>query len=1197
MERWDMGIKGPVKLIRIPPAALKDVDIQTSWREKQLRTVCTLDLTQPISGARIEGIVFDADGKEALRIKSKKFNLDAGEHTQVIDIPWLNPTCWELEDSYLYKLQLQLVGSDDEVLDSWPEQQFGFREIWTEGRYIYLNGHISRWRIEWTSFGLNTNSIPLLKLLGRNVVYLQNNPTSWWCDWTEIPTTDDNYLNMLDEAGIGMLMSAPNVYSIRSALLNDPAIRLAYERETAYWVKRFREHPSVLAWSISMNTFNSRDAIHPTTMGQRSVYTHPQAKVLEEAAKIVKANDPTRLVYGHADGNLTDISTANNYPNFMPLQEMEDYPEIYAKKGNMPYFAAETALPYSGSWYKKGQFFGTEYAAIYFGDDAYAEETNELLNKTAELAATGHGKTLKQAIPYFPMYWDVRRLMVTSMDKAWRTWGIQGWHYFNFGVGYGNPPGKRINIFSLYAVLEKPVTEKPEWANPNYDIHSVNMQSLLVYLAGAPTFTDKTHTYEGGENISKQIAVVWDGPGQRKLTAKWQLQQGETILDKGIVNFDLQAGDITFMPIDCTAPIVKERTDLQLVLNIFEDNTQIKSDSIDLTIFNKQLPLKLSKNVCIWDPIGKTMPWVKALGVKATPITPDTDMSDISLLIVGREALTPGVTLPWTPTDIKNGLQVLICEQQPKIWKGLGFIPDDLQSRRVFMTNSESPILAGLNNHDLSNWRDNTDLLPSFKREYAHDAVRAPKGSNRNTVASVVFHIPSVVGFTPLLACEFDLDYTPLLQWHYGLGGITYCSLDLSTAVGHEPVATRLAANLLQTLAQSSKDEPTRTTCITGNADSLTSYAIDSQDAITNPEKTLLIVESNAPLDNKILDAVREGATAVVLPRSADDLTKAGYSVREASLYHAPVPKGRAFRTIGPRLLRWRNALKTTVFTMDGQPSGSTVYSDGLFLIRHIGKGELRFIQASGDELAAQYADNKASADVVRTSVFRLQQLWARFMTNAGATPSVTLASRLCQLQSGAAYEPLRTWFVLGPFYLKEKNAKKVLDTVLPGEKAAIAGDTNPNMIYNRADGTQLDFRKTVTADSDGFVNIGAELQPDRPGAIAYVTRIVDSPMAREATLRLGVDYFMRVWCNGEMVYDLDHGHSSPQPNRHIVNINLKKGENVITIKVMTGSKGFGVWSNLSTPGIQDQSEGPVVEVPLYPKDINFFDPYEYHYW
>jgi beta-galactosidase len=103
--------------------------------------------------------------------------------------------------------------------------------------------------------------------------------------------------------------------------------------------------------------------------------------------------------------------------------------------------------------------------------------------------------------------------------------------------------------------------------------------------------------------------------------------------------------------------------------------------------------------------------------------------------------------------------------------------------------------------------------------------------------------------------------------------------------------------------------------------------------------------------------------------------------------------------------------------------------------------------------------------------------------------------------------------------------------------------------------------------------------------------------MAREATLRLGVDYFMRVWCNGEMVYDLDHGHSSPQPNRHIVNINLKKGENVITIKVMTGSKGFGVWSNLSTPGIQDQSEGPVVEVPLYPKDINFFDPYEYHYW
>jgi len=271
------------------------------------------------------------------------------------------------------------------------------------------------------------------------------------------------------------------------------------------------------------------------------------------------------------------------------------------------------------------------------------------------------------------------------------------------------------------------------------------------------------------------------------------------------------------------------------------------------------------------------------------------------------------------------------------------------------------------------------------------------------------------------------------------------------------------------------------------------------------------------------------------------------------------------------------------------------VYSDGLFLVQPQGKGVLFFCQASDQELATRYADDKAKDHAIRLSIFRLRQMTARILTNCGATASEELAARLCQLRAGSAFEDLKTWHTLGPFYPESEDPRQELPRAFPGEEAAIAGDINPNLTYPRADGTLLDFRKTVTADSSGFVDLSEGLS--KGTALCYVTRVVQSPVARKATLRLGVDYFMYVWCNGELVYRLDHGHSSPKPNRHLVNLNLKEGDNVLTIKLLSGSKGFGFWANLAKPGAIDLTREPQPEVPLYPSDIAFFDPYEYHYW
>ena len=1199
MGSWGLAISAPVDVMRRPtPAAFSDVFVQTSWREKRLTAACTLEATAPVTGVRIEAIVTDANGNEALRFAGEDMGLATGTTTKAISSAWPNPIPWELDAPCLYTLQVRLLGPNGE-LDSLPPERFGFREIWTEGRHVYLNGHVSRWRIEWTSFGLNENSIPFLKLLGRNVVYQQNNPTAWWCDWSETPYLGDELLALLDETGVGLLQVAPNVANVRGALLDDPALRRDYERETALWVRRYRNHPCVLAWSVSMNSFNPRDAIHPDTMGQRSNYGHPQAKVIATAAAMVKDNDPTRLVYGHADGNLTDIASANNYPNFMPIQEVEDYPSIWAAKGNMPYFAAEFALPYGGSWYKRSQFLGTEYAAILFGNEAYRQEPEALLQQTLEigLGNKGHGNSLGTARPIFPMYWEVRRQYVTRTDRAWRTWGVQGWHYFNFGAGYGDPPGAKSSRFNRYSVLKKPVTERPDWANPNFDIHSEAMQPLLVYLAGTPEFTDKTHTFLSPEEIHKQIAVVWDGPGTRRLTARWRLEHNSALLGHGEATLRVAAGEVAFAPIVLRAPQVKERMDFELKLAVSEEGEDVAHDSLTLTVFPRPpASLALPERVALWDPAGKSRAWLDRLGVDCTPIEPGDGLGDYRLLIVGREALTPGAALPYTPADVARGLNVIVCAQLPGMWEGLGFMADDLQSRRVFIGDPTSPIVAGLRDVDLRDWRGTPDLLPEFRRTFDHDALRAPKSSNRHTVASVVLRVPAVVGFTPILNCEFDLDYSPLLQWRYGHGVITFCTIDFTGRDAQEPVAELLARNLLRATADGPR-EPTRTTVVSGQ-DDLSALGVSSASATgRDPKSTLYVLSSDAaPDDAALLDAVRRGARAVVLPHDADALAKAGYSTVEKSAFRVPPPQGKSFAAVGPRLLRWRDSLPFAAFTRQGQPAGSTVAGDGLFLTRRLGKGNLLFVQADPGVLARRYEGDRARQEAIRLSVFRLQQLTARLLTNAGATASDTLARRLCQLQAGAAYEELKTWHVLGPYAPESKAAGTVLAAVFPGEEAAIAGDTNPNITYRRADGTQLDFRKTVSANADGFVDLGAALRPEGM-AVAYVTRAVNSAMARRATLRLGVDYWMQVWLNGTLVYRLDHGHGSPKPNRHLVDLDLREGENVLTIKVLSGSKGFGFWADLARPNAQDTGSAPPLDVALYPADAAYFDPYEYHYW
>ena len=86
----------------------------------------------------------------------------------------------------------------------------------------------------------------------------------------------------------------------------------------------------------------------------------------------------------------------------------------------------------------------------------------------------------------------------------------------------------------------------------------------------------------------------------------------------------------------------------------------------------------------------------------------DADLSGYDLLIIGKEALTPGGPGPDL-RRVRDGLKVVVFEQTATVLeKRLGFRVTEYGLREVFPRVPDHPILAGLEN-GLHDWRGSFD--------------------------------------------------------------------------------------------------------------------------------------------------------------------------------------------------------------------------------------------------------------------------------------------------------------------------------------------------------------------------------------------------------------------------------------------------------------------------------------------------------
>nr|MCU0702880.1 c-type cytochrome [Fimbriiglobus sp.] len=142
------------------------------------------------------------------------------------------------------------------------------------------------------------------------------------------------------------------------------------------------------------------------------------------------------------------------------------------------------------------------------------------------------------------------------------------------------------------------------------------------------------------------------------------------------------------------------------------------------------------------------------------------------------------------------------------------------------------------------------------------------------------------------------------------------------------------------------------------------------------------------------------------------------------------------------------------------------------------------------------------------------------------------------------------SWLIAGPF---PAEGDKALDTDFGPEKKAF--DVAATF---KAGGKDVAWR-TVRGDAKGYIDLAALHGGSSANSVSYMARTIESPADQEVTILLGTDDGCRLWVNGEKVFGHER-HEAAAPARDAVKVKLKRGSNVVLLKVNNGNNPHGFY-------------------------------------
>jgi beta-galactosidase len=569
----------------------------------------------------------------------------------------------------------------------------------------------------------------------------------------------------------------------------------------------------------------------------------------------------------------------------------------------------------------------TEFCAIYQGtaafrseEPAYRHDIVVKFRKDQEYSGWQGDPGLEHAAAFQ----ELERLFVTNTWRSWRTMGItagmvpwsdaQGW--ISWGATQALPPaqpGQRGAWFpqvSLGAL--HPFQPQGSEILPSGSALVANNSATLAWIAGAgdaadpAAFTSKDHSFRAGDTLRKQVALLNDTraeqPWTLTVTARVAGQVLATLtrqgrLAVGTTHFEaleilLPAGIAGAGAPGASAPGTTAVGELLLTATI---GTVGHADRFPFHVF-APAPAAAAGEVAVVDPDGSATALLTLLGIAARPWTGDA----APVVVVGRggwsgKAKPPGDLGAY----VRNGGRLLLLAQDPEWLRARGLRVAACGSRRVFPVAAGHPVMAGLEAADLCDWNGSSTLVEAHPDDAHREVKSGMDGSawwgwhfignrevlsalepddrahrwgwhwgNRGMVSSAPIEKPHRSGWRPLLECEFDLAYTPLMEADVGKGRMTVCTLDLEDHAARDPAAQRLARNVLAWVRTAPMaPRSTATVYLGGDAGAqlLTGFGLEFTRAGQPPAHAQLIVVGPDRSADDCAEAVRAGARVLVL--------------------------------------------------------------------------------------------------------------------------------------------------------------------------------------------------------------------------------------------------------------------------------------------------------------------------------------------
>jgi beta-galactosidase len=595
----------------------------------------------------------------------------------------------------------------------------------------------------------------------------------------------------------------------------------------------------------------------------------------------------------------------------------------------------------------------------------------------------------------------------------------------------------------------------------------------------------------------------------------------------------------------------------------------------------------LGVNVGVFDPAGETAAMLTHIGCRVTTL--EQRGSAPALLAVGRRALSDGKPLPVDlEAYVRDGGRLILFAQDPD-WtrKLLRLRVAEYLARRVFPVSATHPACAGLDAEDLRDWTGESRLVEP-KPEVADVTRGSPYGwrwGGRGAVASFAVEKPHHAGWRPILECEFDLAYSPLMELDYGKGMVFLCGLDLEDHVEADPAARQIARQFLA-YAATRPPMPRLATVLAGNDDDRKlldsmGVAYRAEAAVPAAADTLLIL-GRADVDDAALRRfLAAGGKVLVLARRDAAAAPLGLTLAAKAdcLGSTAVPDWPECAGLSASDLRARASYENRVFT-----GGGEIGADGMLARVVIGKGVAILSQFDPRTL---HADEKT---YLRYTRWRQTRVLAQLLANLGAAfqQDATIFksdNRLMALPLAGEWRARQ--IVVLPSSPAENKPKNVFSKEA---KAAILAETDDDWQTVKVPGDWERFGGTW-ADADGeavfrkTVTIPAEWQ------------------GLDLELSLGpVDDFDDTFWNGQMIGGIDQSDPAAwsKKRRYLIPARMVKiGPNRLAVRIFDHFGGGGFTGRPEELSVEPKRPG---EIGWYHADyLNDFgrgdDPYRYYRW